>query len=261
MYLVFTDADGTVLDHDTYSYQSAEPGILLLRERNIPLILVSSKTLSEMRNLHKELALSYPFVFENGGGIFWSDRKEGVEYAGMNISLLKQHVLLLKEVLHEEVRFITDMTVSELAKATGLSRELARLSQQRTSSLPFMFKTERKIGIDELESINNALNPYGFAVTKGDRFFYFSSNNADKGSAVKKIIDYYRMQFSDEIKTIGIGDSENDVPMFRAVDIPVIVKKPDGAAIRTGLSNIVATRGIGPSGFTEAVTSIITGKT
>ena len=259
MYLVFSDADGTILDHDTYSYQTALPGMLILRERNIPLILVSSKTLAEMRNLHKELALSYPFVFENGGGIFWSHGREGIEYSGMNSLQLKEHVVLLQEVLHEKVRFITDMTVAELVKASGLSRERARLSQQRTSSLPFIFQTERKIGIDELESINDALIPYGFAVTKGGRFFHFSSNNADKGSAVKKIIDYYRMQSSDDIKTIGIGDSENDMPMFRAVDIPVIVKKPDGAAIKTGLPNIVATRGIGPSGFTEAITSILTG--
>jgi mannosyl-3-phosphoglycerate phosphatase len=259
-FLVFTDVDGTLLDHSTYSHKEAESGIQLLREKGIPLILVSSKTLPEIRLLQKELALTSPFVFENGGGIVWPGREETVDLTGMNTAQLKKHAALLNEVLHEKVRLITDMSAGEIEEATGLTRERARLSQQRAASLPFIFESKREIGSDELERLNNAMNPFGLLITKGGRFFHLLSKLADKGIAVKKIIAYYDRQYKDELKTIGIGDSENDIAMFKAVDIPVIVRKPDGSLIKTGLSDVVTTRGIGPLGFTEAVRSIIMGE-
>ena len=63
-----------MLDHETYSYEASKEGIKLLAENNIPLIMVSSKTLCEMKIFHKELKLSSPLVFEGGGGIaFYED--------------------------------------------------------------------------------------------------------------------------------------------------------------------------------------------
>ena len=42
--LVFTDLDGTLLDHEDYSYAAANEALAELRSRRIPLILCSSKT-------------------------------------------------------------------------------------------------------------------------------------------------------------------------------------------------------------------------
>lgn len=55
MKIVFTDLDGTLLDHNTYSYTEASEGMQLLNENDIPLILVSSKTYSEIKELHQDL--------------------------------------------------------------------------------------------------------------------------------------------------------------------------------------------------------------
>ena len=73
--VIFTDLDGTLLDHNSYGWEKAEPALRLCRESRIPLILVSSKTRSEIRALQQELGLSSPFVSENGGGVFFP--KEG----------------------------------------------------------------------------------------------------------------------------------------------------------------------------------------
>jgi mannosyl-3-phosphoglycerate phosphatase len=242
MFIVFTDVDGTLLDHDTFSYRSAEEGLALLRGSGIPLVLVSSKTLPELTKLHSELSLTSPIIFENGGGIYWTGEaeREPIEYTGMTVSQLVEYVPLLRK---------------------GLPPESARLSRQRTASLPFIFTNGRKIGGDELRSINGFLHPLGLAVAKGGRFYYFLSNSSDKGKAVKKIIEYYGQKHQCAIRTIGIGDSENDIPMFRAVDIPVVVKKNDGTTLVTGLPDIKVADGIGPAGFTEAVKSIIMVKT
>ncbi len=69
-YLIFTDLDGTLLDHDTYGYGDALPALELVKKRNVPLVLCTSKTREETSELRDELGLSHPFITENGGGIF-----------------------------------------------------------------------------------------------------------------------------------------------------------------------------------------------
>ena len=43
----------------------------------------------------------------------------------------------------------------------------------------------------------------------------------DKGVAVRTVIDIFKSNSAEELTTIGLGDSENDLPMFEQVDIPV----------------------------------------
>ena len=49
--LVFTDLDGTLLDHETYSFELALPAIDVLKEKNIPLIFCTSKTRAEIERI------------------------------------------------------------------------------------------------------------------------------------------------------------------------------------------------------------------
>jgi mannosyl-3-phosphoglycerate phosphatase len=46
--IIFTDLDGTLLDYSTYSFEKALPALQLVRERDIPLIICSSKTAKEV---------------------------------------------------------------------------------------------------------------------------------------------------------------------------------------------------------------------
>src|SRR3989339_344329 len=68
--IVFTDLDGTLLDHDTYAYDEARPGLDRLAAEGVPLVLVSSKTRPEIEELRARLGNRHPFVPENGGAIF-----------------------------------------------------------------------------------------------------------------------------------------------------------------------------------------------
>jgi mannosyl-3-phosphoglycerate phosphatase len=69
-FVVFSDLDGTLLDHNTYGWQAAQPALNLCKKCHVPIVLVSSKTRAEMELLRGELSVSAPFVSENGGGIF-----------------------------------------------------------------------------------------------------------------------------------------------------------------------------------------------
>ena len=59
------------------------------------------------------------------------------------------------------------------------------------------------------------------------------------------------------IKTIGIGDSFNDLPMFSAVDAAFLVQKPDGKWEDINLPGLHKVNGIGPEGWNKAVMEIL----
>ncbi|MEE8044743.1 MAG: HAD-IIB family hydrolase, partial [Thermodesulfobacteriota bacterium] len=69
-YIVFTDLDGTLLDHRNYSFLQAIPALDLLKEKNIPLIICTSKTKSEIEHYRTTLQNNFPFISENGGAIY-----------------------------------------------------------------------------------------------------------------------------------------------------------------------------------------------
>ncbi|KAF5413010.1 MAG: Glucosyl-3-phosphoglycerate/mannosyl-3- phosphoglycerate phosphatase [Candidatus Methanocomedens sp.] len=69
-YVIYTDMDGTLIDHDTYSYEAALPALDLIRKRNIPLVFCTSKTRAELEVYCKELEIYHPLISENGGAIF-----------------------------------------------------------------------------------------------------------------------------------------------------------------------------------------------
>jgi mannosyl-3-phosphoglycerate phosphatase len=68
--IIFSDLDGTLLDHDTYSFEKEKDALHLLKDNDIPLVICSSKTRSEIEFWRKKLGNIQPFITENGGGIF-----------------------------------------------------------------------------------------------------------------------------------------------------------------------------------------------
>lgn len=260
-YIVFSDLDGTLLDHRTYRYDKALRGISILKKKGIPLVLVSSKTFPEISALHKEIGLAAPFAFENGGGIAFPDEaSEGgmrIEILGAPIEKLRADFRLLQGRAPSPAVSILDLSMDDLRKRTGLDARRIELALQRKASLPFIFTGSAPSGHEEIGKINRTLHAYGYAITKGGRFYHFIAEHATKGEALRKIVVYYKTLFQmSAIPTIGIGDSENDIDMFRAVSVPVLVKKFDHTYTDTGM-DIRKTASIGPEGFSEAIESLI----
>ena len=64
--IIFTDLDGTLLDHTTYSFDAAIPMLDYIKVNKIPLIIVTSKTKDEVLRIQKLLDMKGPFIVENG---------------------------------------------------------------------------------------------------------------------------------------------------------------------------------------------------
>lgn len=89
----------------------------------------------------------------------------------------------------------------------------------------------------------------------GGRFFTITSLNADKGKAIERVKELYIRKFG-EIESIGIGDSYNDIPLFKEVDRGYLVQNYEGKWAEIELENLRKVAGAGPKGWVEIVESI-----
>ena len=267
--IVFTDLDGTLLDPVTYSFDAAREALDLLRRRDIPLVLVSSKTRAEIEPLQSRLQNRDPFIVENGGGLFVPEGYFGfplegalprgpyqvVEW-GAPYPLLRQVLAEIRQVGGDGLRGFGDMTVEEVAKRTGLSLPEAARAMQREYDEPFVIE-----GSDRpLKEIQRLAESRGLRCTSGGRFHHLLGPS-DKGRACRYLTECYRRHYAGEaepLTTIGLGDSLNDLPMLAAMDRPVLVQKPDGSydpAIQ--LPSLTRAAGIGPGGWNRAVLDLL----
>jgi len=260
--VIFSDLDGTLLDHETYDWTPARPALEALAAQGIPLVLCSSKTRAEMRQLARAMALDMPLIVENGGGVWlprsWagdrpadaSDVGDGwLVTLGTPTDALRPALARIAEAVATPLRGFGAMTVEEVAERTGLPRDVAALAWQREFSEPFVAEGAPP----SLARLDAAAREHGLQVTQGGRFFHLIGPS-DKGRAVRTVRDWTSGAPSGE--TLGLGDAPNDLALLRAVDTPVIVPRPDGHAhpdVLTALPHARVAPAPGPTGWNAAV--------
>ncbi len=261
--LIFTDLDGSLLDHDGYSYECARPALDRIRRLSVPLVFVTSKTRVEVERLQEKMGLREPFIPENGGGIFFPAGYRnfhipgGVERGGKTLIPLGRSYPEIRRFFEERktrfgVRGAGDLSVEELAEITGLTPEEARLAKQREFTEPFLDDGDAQLAL-----LGEEARLEGLKITRGGRFHHLIGIGQDKGEAVKRALRIFRDNLGEEVLSIGIGDRPNDVTMLAAVDIPVLIPHPDGRYEDVDLPNLRKASCPGSRGWNEAVTGIL----
>lgn len=260
--VIFSDLDGTLLDHHTYSWQDAAPALEKLRDRGVPLVLCSSKTRSEMAPLWGELGLSAPFIAENGGGVYapaghgladetWQPAGESwlVNPIGMPIAELRERFQSFKDDF--KARGFGDMTDQEVADITGLPLAQAALARLREFNEPVLLPDPQAQADDFMAAARDA----GLQATRGGRFFHLLGGG-DKGKAVNLVSDLYR-RAEPGLITAALGDAPNDLAMFQAVDRPIQVAKHDASLAELDAPNLKRVPLPGPQGWNQAVLDLL----
>ncbi|MEF8879068.1 MAG: HAD-IIB family hydrolase [Candidatus Thermoplasmatota archaeon] len=252
--LIFTDLDGTLLDHDTYSYEEASYAIDFLRKEKIPWVMCTSKTRAEINFWRKKIGNRHPFISENGGGIFipknyfdfqFNFDREERDLLVVELGCKYEELLKAIKVLKSEYRIksLIDMDVSEIVEDLGLDEKQAELARKREYDIPF-----RILGEDEKKDILDEIKDMELHFTSGGRYYHLTGGN-DKGQAVDILSDLYKKKYG-EIYTIGIGDSYNDFSMLDAVDEGYLVeRKKEGYAS----DKYKKAGGVGPAGWKKVV--------
>lgn len=246
--LVVTDLDGTLLDHDNYSFAAASEALAILRQRQIPLVLCSSKTRPEMLALQVALDINAPFICENGAAIFTPGEDEPEALVPPRASVL--------DVLHrlradEGFSFtgFADMSTEEIASCTGLTPAAAALAASRDFSEPLRWEDSES----RLEAFHATLAEHDLRAQQGGRFLTVAGPS-DKGQALERL----RRRFASDATVIALGDSPNDLAMLAAADIAVIIKSARSDALNPqGPARVIRSQQPGPAGWQEAMLPLL----
>ncbi len=248
--IIFTDLDGTLLDHKTYSFDEANEMLNFIKNNSIDLIIVTSKTKPEVIQLQKKLNIKAPFVVENGAGIFIPHDDS---YKQIDLGFTYDQTLLAFNKYSQDFSMtgFHQMSVEEIAEHTGLTFTDATMAKQRTYSEPFIFEEEQN-----LEKLKNLANNDGFDIVKGGRFYHLITKGQDKANAVKYLIKYYNEKFNTHFHSIALGDSFNDLTMLDCVDIPILVKQYDDTYIDYSNHKLIKAPFSGPKGWNKSLKGI-----
>ena len=268
--IFFTDLDGTLLDHRTYAWTAARPALRALARRQRPLVIVTSKTRAEVAPLLREIDRREPFVVENGGAIYvpvgyFPFRIASAEQAGrgwQRVALgtpyqrLVAALAIAAQRARVEVRGFNRMSARELAERTGLKLVAARRARRREFDEAFVILDGDARAWPRLRA---EIRRRGLRSTRGSRFLHIMGAN-DKGAAVRRLAAWFRRAEGGRVRTVGLGDSPNDIPMLRAVDVPVLVARPGGRYDPETSAAVPTARragGIGPEGWNRAVLRLL----
>jgi mannosyl-3-phosphoglycerate phosphatase len=261
---VFTDLDGSLLDHHTYSFADARPALGRIREQRIPLVFVTSKTRPEVERLQATLGIREPFIVENGAAIFFPDRYRGWRIDA-GVRQPPYTVIQLGAAYREIRRFFQrvkpgfnlqgfgDLSAEDIERLTGLPPQQAAFAKQREFSEPFLMEDDA--GMIDLQRVADA---GGFKITRGGRFYHRMGSGQDKGIALGRAISLFLRNTRQRLLTIGLGDGANDVGMLESVDIPILIPHPDGSYEKLDVPNVRRARHPGSCGWNETILDVLT---
>lgn len=272
--LVFTDLDGTLLDHETYSFEAARTTLERLEELSVPVVFNSSKTAAELLPLRKRIGNRHPFIVENGAAVYvpldyFSDPplsdpgasaecgREG-DFWVRGFGVDRDSILAVLHKLRADRGLLfegfADWTDEEIAGRTGLSVEDAALARRRRSSEPILWEGPP----DSLDYLLRELAASELRAVQGGRFLHVMGR-FDKRDGVDWLRERYRRERQGrDLDVVALGDSPNDLGMLEAADVAVIVRSARSDHVDPGgPRRILRTEKSGPAGWREAFDELL----
>lgn len=266
-WLIFTDMDGSLLDHYTYQFDEASLTLKKLAQQNIPVIPITSKTKAELISLRETLDNQHPFIIENGAaafipkGYFSAQPEDTVEQGDYWVKAFvdprKRWQALLAEAGAEyKGEFITfaDAGIEGIMKMTALDKAAAGRAAQRQYGEPLAWQGSSEHKMELITALKKA----GANVLEGGRFIHVSGKS-DKGQALTWLAEVYRAQSPNKpVVTIALGDSNNDKAMLETADHAVLIRSPvhEPPTINREEQLFISSH-TGPAGWAEGVNYFI----
>lgn len=264
--VIFTDLDGTLIDFDDYSSDLARPYVRQLISLGYLVVFCSSKTFDEQRAIQEELEIDMPCIVENGSAIispagFWKDSLPGlIEKNGwQRIEIgkpaadIRQRLSKVESKFGESLRGFSTLMAEDVSTITGLNIVAARRAQEREYSETLSAKLPDSVW----QSLDKEFHAEGLKCLPGGRFHTVIDAGADKGAAIRKFAELWKLQSNETLVSFGLGDSENDQELLENVDWPHLVKRPNGSWAGIAGRRIERVNGVGPAGWIKVAQQLL----
>lgn len=265
--LVFTDLDGTLLDHHDYSHAAADAMLAELARMNVPVVPATSKTVAEMLVIREELDNHHPFIIENGAAVYIPEDyfaicpADTVIINGFRVKSFTEPVQywysLVTAMQKEYAGCFTTFQqagIEGIMKLTGLDADSAKRAAQRHFSEPVSWQGTAQ----QKESFIKQLEARGARILQGGRFMHVSGD-CDKGRALRWLTAQYRVnEPGSEIVSVAAGDSQNDIAMLEAADIALLVRSPvNEMPVLERQQHCIRSSAYGPEGWVEGMNIVL----
>ncbi len=256
---IFTDLDGTLLDHDTYGWDAARPALDRVKQLAIPLIAVSSKTLAELEHINQQSMLFDGLIGENGGVISLNGE---IEQAGPSSETIDAARNQIRDAVSVPVGSFRTVEPEIIASETGLPLDDAIRAGQRHCSDPLIWQPSKQ----DVTTARAIAEKWSLKLVKGGRFHTLCGPST-KGEAMKRILQWLALSQSGKnetsppkrFTTIALGDSPNDIPMLAEADFAIQIPTKHGARTSPLLdhANLRIAPAPGPAGWNAAINDLL----
>ena len=266
--VVYTDLDGTLLDHYTYSFDEALETINALKARGVPIVPCTSKTRAETVSLMQALELDGPMIIENGSAIWVPDhwgltRPEGAEDAvnawcysfGPPRGTIRMQLAILNIEWGNRYRSLCELSEKQVMAITGLDAESAARAKDRHYSETLVWlgtPADRSAFAEQIEAL-------GLRCVRGGRFVHVLGMGG-KGHAMSWLHHKIRSELTgfETAVSIAAGDADNDVEMLEVADLALMVRSPvHDPPMPRRAGGMVISDNFGPAGWAEGVETLI----
>ena len=266
--VIYTDLDGTLLDHHTYAFDEALETIKALKDRGIPIIPCTSKTRAETVSLMQSMEIDGPMIIENGAAIWvpqdWGlERPEGSDRDadawchsfGPSRGMIRRQLAILSIEWGNRYQSLCDLSDKQVAAVTGLDLEGAARAKQREHCETLIWlgtPADRQAFAEQVEAL-------GMRCLEGGRCVHVlaSGGKAEAVSWLHHKILRERPDFAAAV-SLSAGDAENDAEMLEVTDMALLVRSPvnDPPSVRRR-NGLVISDAMGPTGWAEGMEALI----
>ena len=255
--LIFTDLDGSLLNHNNFEFKEIKSFILKCLDNGVRIIPNSSKTKTEIEHFFYQLGKELPYILENGAAVHNLNLLNSNFKLKDNSLILSRSISEILEVFNTTVpkefrkrcNFIQDMTKDEQMQSLGLNEKYLPLALKRDYSIPLIFdgspSTKNKFSL--------FLKSLGLKLHEGGRVFNIC-DDCSKGFAMQSVVEKLKTQFLANPYTIVVGDSPNDISMLEQSNQPCVIPLPNrDNLIDLKIKNIIRAKQCAPKGWEEIV--------
>lgn len=255
---IYTDLDGTLLDHHTYDWAPAQAQLEYCKQHDILVIPNSSKTADELEEWIADLGVPGYGVAENGGMIllphdhdYWRSHApdwEGESSFGVLMTRPYGAVCQWLDEVRRRHEFqftgFHDVPVETVMAWTGLPNDQASWAMQRQCAEALRWEGDAAsfARFKELAQSEN------WSVHQGGRFVHVG-DEVDKSTAML----WLESHLPEPGVVLALGDGDNDRAMLEAADMAVVIPPANGEPLKLERTDAYTTEAKGPAGWAEGV--------